>query len=509
MLNPPRFRFIRFSYRTIAVALLTLLTLPSAEAKWWKAQTGNISIISNARKAEIEKIDRALWEARLALQILFPNLSQLEQSPLLIIYPGDAKTYAKLTFATGRKRKSIAGFFTYDNDGHYAVVTEGNYGDISREVIIHEYIHFLTKSANTKPIWLSEGLAELFSTINELNNGNLAIGEPRVNSIRYLRYEGTMSMERLLQIDRSSPEYGSNEHSGTLYSQSWLFLHYLMFGDGDLPPEKVKEFMAASLQKPRTNKALVTEYLGLSFEDLDEIIKNYLHQGRFNRLSLSIDESNGYVPPDFVEASERDISRLLARISLNSKDLDESIKQIQESLAAFPEDPQIKSVYGEWLLKNDQYRESYTAFNEAFDQGYETPRVHMGLAASYLGMQYDYDFEANGLISREDTLTSLTHLFKARQLGATYSARLYHLIGYVWLNSEVSPEDRHMEIVQEGLNLHPGSFPLASSLSEFYRRSNRLEKSQEIIQQTFPFLTKEEQEELLGDAQSADLSKRD
>lgn len=99
----------------------------------------------------------------------------------------------------------------------------------SQRVVVHEYMHLLVRRSNMDyPVWLNEGLAEFFSTI-EPQGSKMAVGRVPVDRLLYLNTEARLiPLARLLAVEHRDPEYNTTAHAGTFYSESWALVHMLM-----------------------------------------------------------------------------------------------------------------------------------------------------------------------------------------------------------------------------------------------------------------------------------------
>lgn len=471
--------------------LAIVFALPtSLPGKWTKSQYDHVTIVSNASESDVEIKAEALWEARLGLNILFPSIAQFETEPLLFVYAGNKKVRDELTYGTGLDRDTIIGFYTQDADGHIAVITdEATFVD-GRQVLVHEYVHFLTERHKSAPMWLSEGIAGLFSTIHQNSKGKLVIGEAVSINVLEMQLVKMLPSEALLNMEHDDKE----KHSGLLYSQSWLFLHYLMFGEHEIPSSGIQNFIENAFLSPTTSEESLIHHLGLSYTQLDERLEKYIKRGTFGLYSIDLDAEHSFQVQAYEPLPKIERDELFCRIKLLTKSTIVSENWIQDAYKRWPNNPEINVSYGYTLLNKRDFESALRSFEKAFDQGLRTPRLHIGFAIAQLNVKTE-----NGAkkLSEQDTITCLHHLFEARSLGGTRSADLYRYVADIWNASEVPPEDKHMSIIWEGLQRHPDEWELAIDLASYYQRSNRPDIASSIVQRTLPYLTTRRREILL------------
>ncbi len=137
-------------------------------------------------------------------------------------------------------------------------------------VALHEYAHLLNRLNHPSlPLWLDEGLAELYSTLRADGDtvywGTLApIRANRLRATRvdpsvivatswmyYLGRPGLPShgrlaplpLEELLAATRRSDSYRRPEQAEMFYAQSAAFVHYLLLGTGDFKDSLLADFL--------------------------------------------------------------------------------------------------------------------------------------------------------------------------------------------------------------------------------------------------------------------------
>lgn len=97
----------------------------------------------------------------------------------------------------------------------------------NRRVAVHEYIHLLVRYTDVPlPLWLNEGVAELFSTIAEVKKG-VQVGSPIPEHIFLVRNDW-VSLANVVGVDHDSKYYTRRQHAGPFYAMSWALTHMLM-----------------------------------------------------------------------------------------------------------------------------------------------------------------------------------------------------------------------------------------------------------------------------------------
>lgn len=205
-------------YPRFLLLLLLLVNSLAADNTWLRIQTDNFEIYTpqSERKAkEILLYFEQLREFFLAYWKLKPDPG----TPVRIVYFGNEKLYTPF-----RPHKTAAGFFQHGIDRDWIVIGPQTQG--WERLVCHEYTHLMVKQSGLAiPLWLNEGLAEIYSTFRPVGNkveiGNLIGGH--FEAIRH----GWIPLSRLIEIHHGDPEYGGKQ-TAQFYAQSWGLTHMLM-----------------------------------------------------------------------------------------------------------------------------------------------------------------------------------------------------------------------------------------------------------------------------------------
>jgi len=146
------------------------------------------------------------------------------QLPVTIVAFKNAKEYRPYTMS-----ETAIAYFTGDEQRDYIVMS--GVGQEHFPIAVHEYMHLLIRHSGLKlPVWMNEGIAEVYSTLRPLA-GQILIGTPPEGRGYALGQHKWIPMDRLVNITHESPEFDEKNRTGLLYSQSWLLTHMLMLAE--------------------------------------------------------------------------------------------------------------------------------------------------------------------------------------------------------------------------------------------------------------------------------------
>jgi len=205
-----------------------------AEAKWLRADTNNFVIYSEGSERDLCAFAEKLERFDATLRYRFKIEGGKDPNPLTIYLVDHATDAGRL--ASGKGGSTIAGFYTPDPEGSFAVSNREDYvikgTPQSQQTLFHEYSHHFMKRflPAAFPAWFIEGFAEYYSTVDFTREGMAEIGKPA-----YSRAFGLLTMPKIpaeiLLFQRPFEMRGSGQID-VYYGRSWLLTH-MLFNDPD------------------------------------------------------------------------------------------------------------------------------------------------------------------------------------------------------------------------------------------------------------------------------------
>ncbi|MCX6953768.1 MAG: hypothetical protein NTV51_16575, partial [Verrucomicrobia bacterium] len=171
-----------------------------------------------------------------------------------------------------------------------------------------------------------------------------------------------MSIERLLAVNRRSPEYNETSRASVFYAQSWLLTHFLLCGKDRSNAERLEKYLARTENDTANATAAFTEIFGKTPGEMELALRGYLGGGLFyqRRMTLQpIDESKITFRPATPVESEATLLSLRWRLRRSPEDVpplhtlaarEPTAPEPQEALAA------IASAQGERESALDHWR---------------------------------------------------------------------------------------------------------------------------------------------------------
>jgi Flp pilus assembly protein TadD len=137
------------------------------------------------------------------------------------------------------------------------------------------------------PLWLAEGMAEMYATFEVRGGHRASIGNPIDHHVRLLEQKGLMPLQQLFAVTRGSPEYNEREQQGIFYAESWLLTHYLMLGDNPANKANFRQ-LTPLLRQGQAPEQAFTNALHTSLPAMEAQLRHYLARGKFEAAELSV-----------------------------------------------------------------------------------------------------------------------------------------------------------------------------------------------------------------------------
>jgi hypothetical protein len=224
------------------------------------------------------------------------------------------------------------------------------------------------------PLWLEEGFAEVFSTFARKDD-QVYWGDLKPGATRFLDGGGRMPLRELLRITHDYSSDGNRQHVGSLYATSWLFLHFLLFGEHDLPRTGINAYVNALRVDPRPDTAIERAF-GVDIGTLENAFDTYHRKGRFGLLSKPAPR---LAPPRLGTASPEEVQIALGRLALVGRNTKTALEHLAKLRALAPESVAVDELAGQIARTQGDRAGMVEAFRAAMARGREDAGVYFWL----------------------------------------------------------------------------------------------------------------------------------
>jgi Flp pilus assembly protein TadD len=245
-------------------------------------------------------------------------------------------------------------------------------------VVVHEYTHFIAEHAGLKlPIWLNEGLADFYSTM-ESREAQVIVGTAPPGREATLHGQNWMDWHTLTEVDRESPYYRQPEKMLLFYSQSWAFVHMLALNTAY--ENKFQGFLATMSGNSSAENALSATY-HKTLEDLGSETEQEMKAKRVESRTIDLDIRQGVLQSAEVADSVKQAEFAFADVlAANPNVVAEAKVRLEVLVAKYPDDPRAEESLGFLTMKAGLKSDAEAHFVRAVKNHSEDPEVLFSLA---------------------------------------------------------------------------------------------------------------------------------
>ena len=316
--------------------LLCALLPVNAAAKWTQLQSENFTFIGDASEGQIRRVAERLEQFRDALLRVLPGANAQSPVPTVVLVFDQDRSMTPVKPLFRGNPIELAGYFQGGEDVNYIAIN-AEHLELAVLAIFHEYAHFLvSNSQGSVPIWVGEGLAELYEITQQLDGGkSVVIGRAPAHHIELLKASTLMPIRELVAVARDASVYNEGNRRNVLYAQSWALVHYLTLGSAVRAPQ-FRKYLAA-LRAGTTPADAFAEVFGADVAALDRELFDYVRQFTFPAVRLDFPEKSAAASiPRGVTLPDAQADTYLADLQARAGRVDEARTRVAELLKKNP-----------------------------------------------------------------------------------------------------------------------------------------------------------------------------
>jgi len=453
----------------------------TARDVWLKVRSKHFTLIGNAGEKDIRKVGTRLEQFREVFSRLF-NQSEIGFAPpiTVIVFKNDS-TYRPFKPLYQGKPSDVSGYFQSSDDAAY-ITLAANWGETNPyAVIFHEYVHaMMSGSPHPLPAWLSEGLAEYYSTFEVTDGGRrVGLGKAIPNHVRLLRERGFLPLQALFAVDQASPLYNEADKKSLFYAESWALVHYLLLGDGGNRQTQLRRFINAMAEN-RPGDEIFRDSFETDYATLERELKNYISRNAYPSEYLTLDQrlyfdSSMQSAPLGEAEAQAYLGDLLWRIHRS----EEGEALLRRAISIDPHLAMAHFSLGMLRMRQNRYSESKHHFQQAVEADAQNHLAHYYYAFTLHREQVDEgqyisDFPA------ETVKTMRAALNRARELEPGF-ADTYKLLAFInlVLNEDL---DEALSLIKRAIALAPKREDFVYTLAQIQMRQKNYSAARQTAQ---------------------------
>ncbi len=284
--------------------MLALCIVPACGAaeQWIRLKSANFELLTTVNEKKAREAILYFEEVR-AFFVQSSSSKRAPGLPIRIVVFKSEREYKPY-----RPNEVAVAFYQGTSERDYIVM--GALSEETYPIAIHEYTHVVIQHSDLKPpIWLNEGLAEMYSTLKPLGKKILvgALSAGRMNALQ----EKWVDLSVLISAGHDSPLYNEKNRAGIFYAESWALTHMLSLSPAYKP--KFTDFLRAVSMGNSSANAFQTIY-GKSVLEVQTDLHAYMNGGKFQGVLFDLQLDKSAEAPEVEPASGLDVGLTLAEL---------------------------------------------------------------------------------------------------------------------------------------------------------------------------------------------------
>jgi tetratricopeptide (TPR) repeat protein len=291
--------------KLVPLLLMLAVTAPAqslGDGTWVRAKSPHVTVYGDVPGEQAASIANRIERFHTLVTAALAPPADAFFAPVTVLVFDDERQLARLRPLYGGKPAEFSGLFLPSRERGLVLLDAAADARTTR-VIFHEYTHRVVDLlGGPSPLWLHEGLAELYSTATA-EAGTGEIGAPVEAHVELLRAEGLMPLERLFAVGPEDPEYNEARQQGSFYATAWVLAHYVVMNDAKAGRERLRD-LARRLSSGEPPAAAVEAALGRPLAELEAEIGAWVRRETFPRRTVGLPPAA--TAPATVDAAPRD-----------------------------------------------------------------------------------------------------------------------------------------------------------------------------------------------------------
>jgi len=361
-----------FRLRCLAAAVLAGIVLQplTAAEQWVKLTSSHFELLTTAGEKKGREALLYFEQVRDFFSRTRPSDQPVPGGRVRIVAFRSDKEYSRY-----RMNDFAIAFYMKSYGDDYIVmrsISEDNY-----PVAIHEYTHLLIQHTGLNvPVWLNEGLADLYSTLKQVGK-KVVVGNLEPGRWATLHQTKWLPLETLLSVDHKSSFYNERNRASIFYAESWALVHMLYLSAEYRP--RMAQFGTAIASGVPGASAFWQVYAKTPTQ-VQKDLEAYVRGTRFNGAFFDIKLEKSAEEPEVATASPVESGVALADILASVEKHDEAAAAYESLIHEFPKAWEPEAGLAELKWRDKRSDEAAGHFARAAELGTTDARVYYDYA---------------------------------------------------------------------------------------------------------------------------------
>lgn len=360
----------------ICLAFLLFVAASSSAAEHWIKLTSPHFRMYTIN-SEVKAVDalRIFEEARDFFAANSPTKS-MPEGPVEIIAFNSEKAYAPY-----RVNKASVAYYQRGHKCDYIVMQQ--LGRDYFPAAIHEYTHLFIEHLDLHlPLWLNEGLADVYSSLQPRDN-KLMVGTPPPGRLSALMALGPLDARVVVNVNRDSAYYNKPQAMAQFYAESWELAHMLLLGKNyrnDFP-----QFLS-EISDGKSAEQVFGDVYHKSLDEVNADLNSYLALGNITVTLFNIHLDEKQLKPEIGHPSPLEIGLVLADLlSTHPETAEQARSRLAQLASQLPNSPDVQESLAYLAWQQHQLDEAKRHFDEALKDGAKNAKMLF----NYAGLLHD------------------------------------------------------------------------------------------------------------------------
>jgi tetratricopeptide (TPR) repeat protein len=385
------------------IALALSPSIVSAEQRWLKATSSNFEVYTTSGEKRAREAVLYFEQVRSFFQRAVHSTRSPKGRVRVVAFQSQ-REYKPYQMEGGRTAYAGGG---PDRDE----IVMQSFSVENYPIAIHEYVHILLKPFKHVPLWLNEGMAQLYQTLRP-DGTKVLVGDLLPGALDLLQQNKLIDLETLCAVGYDSPYY-TKDHAkvSMFYSESWALTHMLSLNNDYRP--KFNDFVRLTLAGNEPAAAFQQAF-GKQMWEVMVDLRRYLNARRFQGVLFDVTLTKSAENPEVRPVTSFESGLVLASILADISKMDEARQAYLQLAKENPASPEVPEALAYLAWRREQRDESRAQFARAVDLGSKNAHLYYDYCA-LLG-------QAGAALFQQVSL-----LRKAVELDPEYQDARYHL----------------------------------------------------------------------------------
>lgn len=348
-----------------AIALPAVAPGMTGAEHWLKLTSPHFTMYTTEDKAKAVDALRTFEEAR----GFFADNSPAKYAPGVTVQIIAFKSQEQ--YALYQVNKGSAAYYQRGHKCDYIVMQQ--LGRAYLPAAIHEYTHLFIEHLDLHlPLWLDEGLADVYSSLRE-KGGKLMVGEPPKQRLDALLALGPLDVRTLITATRESPYYTKPQQMAQFYATSWELAHMLLLGR-DYRRNFPQFLTQVSEGKPV--EQVFEDIYRKTLNDVNADLRSYLSSNTVAVTLFNIHPDEKQLQPQISHPPPLETDLVLADLLSTHRDtIEQARAQLTKLASELPDNPGVEESLAYMAWEEGRLDEAKKHFDAALRKGSHSPEL--------------------------------------------------------------------------------------------------------------------------------------